>query len=191
MAEFMTVEEVAAYLRLSKKTIYRLLWQGNIPAAKIGHQWRFNKAYIDKWARQKSIRRGATILIVDDEHMIRKLFKETLEEQGHRVITAKDGSEGLELVKQLDLDMVFLDLKMKVMGGAEVFRQTKSIKPNLPVVIITGYPESDMMARALAYGPFAIMNKPFRKEDIIMAADSFLQTGKERVEKKLRPRSQL
>jgi len=162
-------------LRVTEKTIYRLLKRDGIPATKVGHQWRFNKDSIDEWLRQNSVGTRATILVVDDEQIIRLLFKETLEELGHRVITAETGSEGLELVKQRDFDLVFLDLKMPGMDGAKLFRRIKTIKPKLPVTIITGYPESDIMAQALAQGPFGVMNKPFDESDIITAVNSFLQ----------------
>ena len=174
MIELMTVQEVADYLRVTEKTIYRLLKRGNIPATKVGHQWRFEKNSIDEWLHQNSVGAGATILVVDDEEVIRQLFKETLEELGHTVILAESGSEGLEQVKQRDFALVFLDLKMPGMDGAELFRQIKTIKPRLPVTIITGYPNSEMMARALAQGPFGVMNKPFGEEGIIAAVNTFL-----------------
>ena len=175
MTELMTVPEVADYLRVTKKTIYRLLWQGSIPATKIGHQWRFDRASIDEWLHQNSVGVKASILVIDDEDIIRALFKETLEEQGHRVVTANDGAEGLKLVRERDFDMVFLDLKMPVMDGAELFRQIKTIKPDLAVTIITGYPESELMARALDHGPFGVMNKPFSEQDIVGTVNNFLR----------------
>jgi len=174
MTELMTVEEVASYLRVTERTIYRLLKRGRIPATKVGHQWRFDKDAIDEWLHQHSVGTGATILVIDDEEMIRLLFKDTLEDLGHTVMLASDGLEGLELVKQRDFALVFLDLKMPGMDGAELFRQIKAIKPELPVTIITGHPESEMMARALAQGPFGVMNKPFSESDIIAAANNFL-----------------
>ena len=117
----------------------------------------------------------ATILVVDDEEVIRSLFKEVLEELGYTVIAAETGSEGLELVKQQDFDLVFLDLKMPGMDGAELFRQIRTIKPQLPVIIITGYPDSELMARALAQGPLGIMKKPFSDSDVITAVNTFLR----------------
>ena len=174
MAELMTVEEVARYLRVTKKTIYRLLKRGSIPAIKVGHQWRFEKTKIDEWLHQSSVGTKATILVVDDEEIVRSLFKETLEELGHSVIAVETGFEGLELVKQQDFDLVFLDLKMPGMVGDDFFGQLKAIKPRLPVTIITGYPDSGMMKRALAQGPFGVMNKPFGESDIITAVDNFL-----------------
>ena len=180
MAELMILEEVADYLRATKKTIYRLLKQRKIPASKVGHQWRFEKARIDEWLHQNPVEARGTILVVDDEETIRSLFKETLEELGHRVMVAGTGPEGLDLVKKRDFDLVFLDLKMPGMDGAELFRQIKTIKPKLPVTIITGYPDSDIMARALAQGPFGVMEKPFDESEIVSAVDIFLRIGKVR-----------
>lgn len=174
MAELMNVEEVGGYLRVAKKTIYRLLKQGEIPAIKVGQQWRFDKTSIDEWLRQKPAEVRANILVVDDEEIIRSLFKKTLEELGHKVLAAETGLEGLELVKQRDFAMVFLDLKMPGMDGAELFHQIKTLRPRLPVIIITGYPDSDVMARALAQAPFGLMNKPFNESDIITAVNTFL-----------------
>jgi excisionase family DNA binding protein len=172
MAKLMTVDEVADYLRVTEKTIYRLLERGKIPATKVGRQWRFDTTSIDKWLRRNSAK--ANILVVDDEEVIRLLFKETLEELGHQVITAENAAIALEIVKKTELDLVFLDLKMPGMDGADLFRQIKAVKPRLAVVIITGYPDSEMMARALVQGPFGVMNKPFGESDIITAVNNFL-----------------
>jgi FixJ family two-component response regulator len=70
--------------------------------------------------------------------------------------------------------MIFLDLRMPGMDGAELFSQIKTIRPKLPVIIITGYPDSDIMARAFAQGPFGVTNKPFGESDIVAAVDAFL-----------------
>ncbi len=176
MAELMTVREVAAYLRVTEKTIYRLVRRGGIPATRVGRQWRFSKTSIDGWLQRKSIGAKANILVIDDKAIIRTLFKEVLKEQGYTVITAETGSEGLELVKQQDFDMVFLDLKMSGMtDGAKLFRQIKAIKPGLAVTITTGYPDGALVARALAQGPFGVMSKPFSESDIVAAVNSFLQ----------------
>ncbi len=174
MTELMTVKEIASYLRVTEKTIYRLLKRDGITASKVGHLWRFDKAAIDEWLHQNPVKAKVSILVVDDEETIRSLFKETLEELGHTVTTVETSSEGLELVKQRDFALVFLDLKMPGMDGAELFRQIKTVKPKLPVTIITGYPDSEMMARALAQGPFGVMNKPFGEQDIIAAVNAFL-----------------
>lgn len=178
MTELMTLQELADYLRVNKKTIYRLLKRDRVPATKVGRQWRFDKAAINEWLRQSSEGAKKRILVVDDDEVIRVLFEKTLEELGHRVTTAESSSSGFKFVERFDFDLVFLDLKMSGMDGAELLRRIRGIKPGLPVIIITGYPDSEMMSRALAQGPFGIMNKPFAESDIVIAINSFLQPSK-------------
>ena len=173
----MTLEEVANYLRVTTKTIYRLLDKRTIPARKVGRQWRFDKASIDIWLRQKSAEKAAKILVIDDDETVCSLFKDTLEGSGHIVTTVNESSKGLELVKNQDYDLAFLDLKMPIMNGAELFRQIRLTKPKLPVTIITGYPDSDLMMNALTHGPLGIMSKPFRGSDILAAVDNYLRFG--------------
>jgi len=83
MAELMTLKELALYLRFTKKTIYGLLKQGNISGIKIGRKWRFEKDAIDHWLHHNMRGAKAHILVIDDDHIVRSLFKATLEEQGH------------------------------------------------------------------------------------------------------------
>lgn len=179
MAELMTLEEVAEYLRVTKTTVYRLLRQGKIPANKVGRQWRFDKTSIDEWLHQSAVKTIANILVVDDEEAIRALFEETLGELGHKVVAVGDGSKALELAKQTDFDLVFIDLKMPGIDGSEFLRQLKLIRPKAMVTIITGYPGSDTMERALAQGPFGVMSKPFSDSDIVAAVNVFLQVTKQ------------
>jgi len=173
----MTLKEVADYLRVTKKTIHRMLERRVIPAMKVGHQWRFDRASIEVWLRQSSVNMAANIIVIDDDETICSLFKDTLEGTGHAVTTASESSKGLELVKERDYDLVFLDLKMTGMDGAELFRQIRVAMPKLPVTIITGYPDSDLMTRALTYGPFGVMSKPFSGSDILTAVNTYLHFG--------------
>jgi excisionase family DNA binding protein len=175
--EVMTLEEVANYLRVTTKTIYRLIDRRAIPARKVGRQWRFDKALIDTWLRQSSVEKNAKILVIDDDETVCSLFKDTLNGSGHSVTSATSSSEGLELVKNQDYDLVFLDLKMPVMDGAELFRQIRLTKPDLPVTVITGYPDSELMMNALTHGPLGVISKPFHGADILTAVDNYLRFG--------------
>jgi len=173
----LTLEEVAIHLRVTKKTVYRLLEKGDIPAIKLGHLWRFDSTSIDMWLHQKSVDRTAKILVIDDDESICSLFKDALEASRHVVTTVNDSIKGLELVKNQNYDLVFLDLKMPGIDGVEVLRRIKEIMPDLPVTIITGYPDGNVMANALAYGPLGVMSKPFRGSDILSAVDNYLRFG--------------
>jgi DNA-binding NtrC family response regulator len=96
------------------------------------------------------------------------------------VVTAGTGAEGIEYVKRWDFALVFLDLKLPKVDGAELLKQMRSAKPELLVTIIPGYPGSEMMERALKQGPFGVMNKPFDSPDIINAVNSFVKAGQPR-----------
>lgn len=170
----MTLPELAEFLRVTEKTIYRLIDRGMIPATKVGRQWRFDRSKIEKWLGEKSTGGKANILVVDDEEIVRALIKETLEDAGHKVTAAETGEQGLKFVKEHDFDLIFLDLKMPRMDGAELFRQIKRTKPESSVIIITGYPDSAIMARALAHGPFGVIRKPFNESDILLAVKNFI-----------------
>ena len=174
MAELMTVEELGQYLRFTKKTIYKLLKQGSIPALRIGNKWRFDRKAIDDWLHQSLIKKKTHILVIDDDDIILSLFQEILESEGHKVVTAGTSAEGIECFGQQDFNLIFLDLKMPDIDGAELLKQIKSTKPAVPVTIITGYPGSEVMERALKQGPFGVMEKPFDANDIISAVNSFL-----------------
>ena len=174
MSELMTLPELAQYLRFTRKTVYRLLKEGSIPAIRIGRKWRFEKDSIDEWLHTNAKVARSRFLVIDDEDIIGSLFKATLEEEGHEVVTASTGAEGIQYVKERDFDLVFLDLKLPDMEGTEVFRKIRNLRPTLLVTIITGHPGSEIMERALREGPLGIMNKPFSDSDIIAAVNSFL-----------------
>jgi len=58
--------------------------------------------------------------------------------------------------------------------GAELFGKIRAIKPELPITVITGYPESELMMKALNYGPLGIMKKPFKNTDVLTAVTNYL-----------------
>ena len=179
-SELMNVSDVANYLRISRASVYRLAKQRKIPVSRIGKHLRFRKETLDIWLHHNTEGVGARILVVDDDEPIRSLFKVTLEEEGHKVVTASTGAKGLAYVMQQNFDLIFLDLNMSGTDGAEILREMRGVKRKLPVVIITGYPDSEMMERAMKQGPLGVMNKPFDAPDIIAAVNSFLHTTQTR-----------
>ncbi len=63
-------------------------------------------------------------------------------------------------MKRAEVDLVMLDLSMPGMNGVDTFREIHTLRPALPVIIVTAYPDSDLMAKALEIGPFTMMSKP-------------------------------
>jgi len=82
-----------------------------------------------------------TILVVDDEESIRFLYREELEEEGYRVITAADGEEALRKVAKDRPDLITLDIRMPGMDGIEVLYRIREMNKDIPVIMSTAYGE--------------------------------------------------
>ena len=159
-AEILTIREVAGYLKLPVSTVYRLAERRDLPGHKVGRQWRFHKSVLDDWFRQHAATSRSAILVVDNEEAIRELMVTALSSKTRDVLTAGGGDEALEIVKRADIDLVLLDLSMPGMNGVDTFREIHALRPGLPVMIVTAYPDSDLMAKALEIGPFTMISKP-------------------------------
>ena len=157
--EILTIRDVALYLKLPVSTVYRLAERRELPGHKVGRQWRFHKSILDDWFRRHATGR-ATILVVDDDEVARQVLIAALQGARRQVLTAASGEEALDVARRGDLDLVTLDLVMPGLGGVETFRQLHALRPELPVIMVTGYPDSQLVARALEVGPFTMINKP-------------------------------
>ncbi|MFC1928921.1 response regulator [Chloroflexota bacterium] len=175
MEQLLSTKKVAEYLDISPLTVRRKVKNGEIPSIKIGHQLRFDKQQIDRWLLEKSNRRPAQILVVDDEPLVGELFKNSLNELGYQVTTTLSSIEALELLKNRHFDLIFLDLLIPELDGAELFRHIRQTDKRIPVAIITGYPDSDLMGKAMEHGPFTVLKKPFTSDDILNTVRSFVE----------------
>lgn len=102
-----------------------------------------------------------TVLIVDDEEAIRIFQRRILEEDGYGVVEAADGAQGVALMaEQASLDLVIADLDMPVLGGDEMVRRIRSMRPDLRVLYVTGHIDGLMDTRPLWEGE-AFLEKPF------------------------------
>lgn len=175
MEQLLTPQELAEYLKLNHTTIIRKAHKGEIPAIKIGKQFRFDRNQIDKWLMQQTVGRQAQILVVDDEVTIGQLFRDSLERNGCQVTAMSSSLEALEIIRRQRFDLIFLDLAMPELDGSELFRRIRKIDKQVPIAIITGYPDSDLLKKAREYGPFLIMTKPFTGDEILQAVHTFSQ----------------
>ncbi len=102
------------------------------------------------------------ILIIEDEAAIRRVLKKILseEDKNYEVFEAEDGLSGLELIKNEDFDLVLCDIKMPKMDGVEVLEATKKIKPEIPMVMISGHGDLDIAVNTMRLGAFDYISKP-------------------------------
>jgi excisionase family DNA binding protein len=171
-----TSEEIADYLKLDAVTIRRKAAKGEIPAIKVGKQYRFDKDQIDKWLLQKTTGKQVKILVIDDEPVVGNLFQASLDKAVYNVTTCLDSTEALFLVANNQYDLIFLDLVMPGLDGSELFRHIRDVDQSVPVVIITGYPDSELMNKAMQHGPFLVLKKPFDGDGIIGVVRNFTRT---------------
>jgi diguanylate cyclase (GGDEF)-like protein len=105
--------------------------------------------------------RPSRILVVDDEQMMRDLLKQILTEDDHEVVTAATGREAMVLFWQGRIDLIISDIVMPGMDGIEVLQAAKNIDPDIPVILITGYPSTETAARVINLGAAEYITKPF------------------------------
>jgi PAS domain S-box-containing protein len=107
---------------------------------------------------------GRTILLVDDEEVLREVCSEILHHLGFQTLTAVDGEEGLALFKERanELACVLLDLSMPRMDGVSAFREMKRLRPDIPVILCSGFLEKDAMRRFTREGLAGFVQKPYR-----------------------------
>jgi DNA-binding NtrC family response regulator len=107
-----------------------------------------------------------TILIIEDEKVIRDGLVEILKEEGFGVDSAENGQMGLDKIKKTDFDVVVTDLVMPVVGGMEVLRETKLIKPRTIVILITAFATVNNAVEAMKAGASDYITKPFRVDEV-------------------------
>ncbi len=113
--------------------------------------------------------RGNTVLIVDDEESLRSLMADALQAEGATVIQAVDGEDGIEQFHEHRsvLDAVVLDLTMPKLNGEEVFRQIKALRPDLPIVLCSGYTQEDVAKQFVGVELDGFIEKPFTPSQLI------------------------
>lgn len=173
MNEHMSIKQLAAYLDLPPETLYKYVRAGMIPAVKSGRNWVVSRDEIERWIEEhgntaEAAHRGQ-ILVVDDEPVIRHVFRTWLEDEGYRVAEACDGGEALALIDRESFDLVFLDLQMPGTNGVETLRKIRDCVAAQDVVIVTGHYDGAMMDEVLSMGPAHVLKKPVDKEQFIEA----------------------
>lgn len=113
------------------------------------------------------------ILIVEGAIHVANLLAESVRRQGHHAIVARNGREGLSLLRQRCPDAVFLDIIMPEMDGIDVLRRIRETHPRLPVIIITGSASVQQINEAKRLGVTDVIEKPFALKQLDQALASF------------------
>ena len=162
----MTVKETAEYLRIPLPTVYYLVQRGQLPAVQIGGRWRVKRDAIDRDVLHSETQGQPTVLVVDDDEALQTMFKLFLKKAGFSRLVVGTGKDALAALAKQKFDFCFLDLQLPDITGDEIYKHAKKIDPELPIVIITGYPDSQMLDNILKHGPVTVLKKPLRVEQL-------------------------
>ncbi len=120
------------------------------------------------------------ILIIEDDLDIREILKVQLEQGGHQVIEAKDGQEGIDLMKKgsnlLQVGLIITDIRMPKVNGLEAVDYIKANAPSIPIMVITGYPETKLAVNLLQKGVRDFLVKPVEKNTLLSKVSAILSS---------------
>ena len=112
-----------------------------------------------------------TVLVVDDEAMIRNLLEKILAQEGYHILLAQDGQAALDIVNTQKVDIVVTDMKMPVMNGLDLLKNLKKVRSDIGVVVMTGNSDTYTVKDALLSGADEYITKPFRSFEIKMIVE--------------------
>lgn len=123
-----------------------------------------------------------TVLVVDDEDIVRALVARSLREAGYRVLQAGHGAAAIALleVEAGAVDLVICDLVMPVVGGREVAGWMREHRPRVPLLFISGYPRTYLEAHDLFDPTVPLLRKPFLPSRLLEAVEELAATTAER-----------
>lgn len=125
------------------------------------------------------------VLVVDDEAPIRELFNDLLKKENCTVKSVATGEEAIAKINEEDFDIVLLDIKLPGISGLETLKQLKATKPNLVVIMITGFGyDDDLIKKSQELGCSGYIGKNLPIPQMINSFRSFLKFTKEQTDKK-------
>ena len=178
----LTMKEVLGHLRVNRRTVYRLIKAGEIPALRVGRLWRFRKSDLDTWLESHQLVSAPAeplpqapaesvapvpvssrprVLVVDDEASIRDLLSRMLALAEYDVDVASNGRSAVDQMQRSRYNLLIVDLRMPGMDGMAVVKEARRLDADLPVVIITAHPTEATAIEAVNLGVSGFLMKPF------------------------------
>lgn len=112
-----------------------------------------------------------SILVIDDESVICMACELVLSEKGHAVATRNDGKSGISAIRQGTYDILLLDMKLPDMDGMDILKTVQKEKPELCIIIMTGYSSISNAVQAIKHGADDYLAKPFTDDELIQAIE--------------------
>lgn len=119
----------------------------------------------------------AQILLAEDEDTVREFVSRVLVMHGHSVIEARDGAKAVELMSQHHFDLLLTDIVMPIMDGISLALKVRATRPDVPIILMTGYANESQRAHNLSVLIEELLSKPFNKDELIAAVNKALGTA--------------
>ena len=162
----LTVKETSECLRIPLPTVYYLVQRGKIPAIQIGGRYRIKKSALDHDILRQDKQGQPTVLVVDDDPVLQDLFQTFLKKIGFSRVVVGTAKDAIKCLRKQKFDLMFLDLQLPDAPGDQVYQTAKQIDPDLNVIVITGYPDSEILDRILQVCPVTVLKKPLKIEQL-------------------------
>src|SRR5919108_1530152 len=119
--------------------------------------------------------RHGTILVVDDEEIMREILETILTREGYEVRVEASGAEGLELARALPFDAAIVDIMMPGLDGIATLEELKRIDEDLAVIIITAFASVESAISAMKSGAFDYVTKPFKNDEVLVVVRNAME----------------
>jgi DNA-binding NtrC family response regulator len=117
-----------------------------------------------------------TILVVDDEPIVRESIRDWLKEAGYNVMTAETGEEAIKLLEKYDISILVIDVRLPGRTGISVLKDVKASKPQIKSIVITAYPSEELSEEAKKQGAVDYLVKPINPDDLeVLIRDTLSQ----------------
>lgn len=117
------------------------------------------------------MKNSITILVVDDEQMMRDLLGKILSRDGYQVLTAEDGQAALDTLEKTKVDLIISDMKMPRLNGFELLKIVKKEYPRIGMIMMTAYGDTYTVKDALLLGADEYLTKPFKSFEVSLIVE--------------------
>lgn len=116
----------------------------------------------------------AQVLLAEDEDTVREFVSRVLVMHGHSVLEARDGAQAVELMSQHHFDLLLTDIVMPIMDGITLALKVRATRPDVPIILMTGYANESQRAHNLSVLIEELLTKPFNKDELVAAVNKAL-----------------
>ncbi len=164
---------IVCYSEVGKGTVFKIFFPSYKEVEKMRGDW-------DVVEEDDFPRGSETVLVIDDEECVRKLSVDLLSNHGYRVLTARDGAEGIQIYTehQGEIDLVILDFIMPGMGGDKCLEKLLRMDPDVKVIIASGFAMNRALKKVLENGAKGFINKPFSLKNLLQIIRDTLDEGR-------------